>query len=525
MRAILPVAIRDRFVEPPSHPSMPLSDTSPSRLQTAVEALARRIGAQRYEMWFGAGTRLELRDGGLEVITPSPYAADWIRRHFTTALTDVAEEALGLGSDPRIRVRAATSPARGLASDSFDAAAAEGSGSSRVTPSRPAAPSEHDRDLSRADADAPGGRPALPRRRSSSARWRRLEDFVVGSSNGLAYEIARRTGDGGEGAERMLFLHGECGVGKTHLLQGICRRRQERSGDRVQAARVRYTTGEQFTNEFIAAVRGGSVEAFRRRFRGLDVLAIDDVHFLSNKTATQGEFLHTLDAIGLGGATVVLASDEHPRQIGRFNRSLVSRFLAGMVVELAPPDRETRRQLLRRLLAARGFEATEAAEEAIVGSFVASARELEGVAAKLTALSSLESGPRTAPAASGRISLGMVIVERLLAENQRATRRTPVRLAAIVEAVSGVFDVRREDLLSTSKHRAASEARGVVVLLARRLTTLSYPEIARGLGRRNHSAIHAAERRIRSAIESGGSDGESLQERIDRLAHELTRAE
>lgn len=295
----------------------------------------------------------------------------------------------------------------------------------------------------------------------------------------------------------------------------------------MQASRVRYTTGEQFTNEFIAAVRGGSVEAFRRRFRGLDVLAIDDVHFLSNKTATQGEFLHTLDAIGLGGATVVLASDEHPRQIGRFNRSLVSRFLAGMVVELAPPDRETRRQLLRRLLAARGFEATEAAEEAIVGRFVASARELEGVAAKLTALSALDATSRSRGTADshGRISLGMVLVERLLEEDRRATRRTPVRLGAIVEAVADACAVRREDLLSTSKHRTASEARGVVVLLARRLTTLSYPEIARGLGRRNHSAIHAAERRVRTAVEAGGPDAEAMQERIDRLAHDLSRAD
>ena len=494
---------------------MPASNASATRLETAATALIRRLGAQRYEMWFGTGTRLELRDDALEVIVPSPYAAEWIKRHYTDALRDVAAETLGLGEAPRIRIRSAVRHREGD----------HGGGA----PSRDSSPRPVDgaaRESSRADADGPGGRPAVPRRKPAADRWRRLEDFVVGPSNTLAYEIARRTAEGGSGAERMLFLHGECGVGKTHLLQGICRRRHERSGDRIQAARVRYTTGEQFTNEFIAAVRGGLVDAFRRRFRGLDVLAIDDVHFLSNKTATQGEFLHTLDAIGLGGATVVLASDEHPRQIARFNRSLVSRFLAGMVVELDPPDRETRRQLLRRLLAARGFEVTEAAEEAIVGRFVASARELEGVAAKLTALAALDDAPGGASrSAAGRISLGMVLVERLLEEDRRATRRTPVRLTSIVEAVSSTFGVRREELLSTSKHRTASEARGVVVLIARRLTTLSYPEIARGLGRRNHSAIHAAERRVRTVIEEGGATGEAVQERIDRLVHELTRAD
>ncbi|MGA0285874.1 MAG: DnaA ATPase domain-containing protein [Phycisphaerales bacterium] len=500
---------------------MPASDASISRLDTASAALARRIGPQRFDMWFGGGTRLELRDDALEVITPSPYAAEWIKRHFTEALQGVAADTLGLGDAARIRVRAvADAPGRPRA----EGGEADASKSRSETSANSTASERPD---ARADADGPGGRPALPRRRPSSERWRRLDDFVVGPSNTLAFEIARRTADGGAGAERMLFLHGECGVGKTHLLQGICRRRHERSTDRIQAARVRYTTGEQFTNEFIAAVRGGSVDAFRRRFRGLDVLAIDDVHFLSNKTATQGEFLHTLDAIGLGGATVVLASDEHPRQIGRFNRSLVSRFLAGMVVELDPPDRETRRQLLRRLLAARGFEATEAAEEAIVGRYVASARELEGVAAKLTALSALDEGsrPRQPSATSGRMTLGMVLVERLLEEDRRATRRTPVRLGAIVDAVASAFDVGREDLLSASKHRAASEGRGVVVMLARRLTTLSYPEIARGLGRRNHSAIHAAERRIRTAIETGDRSAEALRERIDRMAHELVRAD
>jgi chromosomal replication initiator protein len=504
----------------PSH-RMPAPDRTTRSIDSASAALARRLGPQRYGMWFGSGTRLEVRDDGLDVLTPSPYAAEWIKRHFTDALQGVARETLGLDGPLRVRVRAL--PAR---SSDGEADAPLGADATE-SPSGIVRPPRDGREQSRADADGPGGRPPLSRRRPVAESWRRLEDFVVGSSNTLAYEIARRTAEGGDGAERMLFLHGECGVGKTHLLQGICRRRRERSGDRMQASRVRYTTGEQFTNEFIAAVRGGSVEAFRRRFRGLDVLAIDDVHFLSNKTATQGEFLHTLDAIGLGGATVVLASDEHPRQIGRFNRSLVSRFLAGMVVELAPPDRETRRQLLRRLLAARGFEATEAAEEAIVGRFVASARELEGVAAKLTALSALDATSRSRGTADshGRISLGMVLVERLLEEDRRATRRTPVRLGAIVEAVADACAVRREDLLSTSKHRTASEARGVVVLLARRLTTLSYPEIARGLGRRNHSAIHAAERRVRTAVEAGGPDAEAMQERIDRLAHDLSRAD
>ena len=216
----------------------------------------------------------------------------------------------------------------------------------------------------------------------------------------------------------------------------------------------------------------------------------------------------------------MLASDEHPRQIGRFHRSLVSRFLAGMVVRVEPPDRETRRTLLRRLAAERGLRLGEAAEECLVGRFVGSARELEGAVAKIAALASLGEG-----SGDSRGEVGMLLVEQLLEEDRRVARRTPIRLAAIVETVAEHLEIDREEILGGSKLRRASEARGVVAHLAHRLTTLSFPEIARGLGRRNHSAIHAAEARTREALDAPGNDSERLRESIDRLSHALLRGQ
>lgn len=443
-------------------------------------------------MWFGEGTRFAMHDGDLEVVATSPFAADWIGRNFADALREVARENLGLGDSSRIAVRAP------------DAAAVPDA----ATTARPGRDAGEPR-----PAVAQADPPRAPRPHASDS-WRRLEDFVVGSGNRLAYDASRRIADADESADRMLFLHGDCGVGKTHLLQAICRRRREHS----RGVKIRYTTGESFTNEFIACVRSGSLDSFRRRFRGLELLAIDDVHFLSNKTATQSEFLHTLDSIAHGGSRVVLASDEHPRQIGRFHRSLVSRFLAGMVVRVEAPDRETRRTLLRRLASDRGLRLGAAAEECLVGRFVGSARELEGAVAKLAALASLGESPREA---GGEI--GMLLVEQLLDEDQRLARRTPIRIASIVEAVAEQFGIDREEILGGSKLRRASEARGVVAHLARRLTTLSFPEIARGLGRRNHSSIHAAEARTREAIEAAGDGAERLRESIDRLSHALLR--
>ncbi len=136
---------------------------------------------------------------------------------------------------------------------------------------------------------------------------------MVGTSNRLAYSASRRlTEDPDAATISPLFIHGDCGVGKTHLLQGICRRYAEGSG---HWRAVRFGTGEKFTDEYLAAIRTPTMDAFRKRCRTRELLAIDYVHFLSNKVATQSEFLHTLDAIDLTGARVALASDEHPRQI------------------------------------------------------------------------------------------------------------------------------------------------------------------------------------------------------------------
>jgi len=207
-----------------------------------------------------------------------------------------------------------------------------------------------------------------------STTLRRLEDFVVGESNRLAFAASLQVADGASDAPGILFLHGDCGVGKTHLLQGIVRRRTQRAPRQV----VRYVTAEHFTNEYIAAVRDGSLDQFRKRLRRVDLLAIDDIHFFANKSATQAEFLHTIDAIDLTGARVALVSDEHPRHIRKFSQSLVSRFLSGMVVRVERPDRDTRSQLVRRLARERGLDLTAAAEDLVAGRCAGSIREIEG---------------------------------------------------------------------------------------------------------------------------------------------------
>lgn len=481
------------------------------------EQLAERIGSHRFGLWFEHGTSITVRGARVEVEAANAYVRDWILRNFKDQLDTLATETIGAGASCDVTVGASA-----LADDADAPGAAAAPGPAR-----------------RSGAMQPAGESGLvsatddPRRRSQSATQRgptghgpsarvsrnqslrRLEDFVVGESNRLAFAASSQVGDGSGEAPAILFIHGECGVGKTHLIQGICRRRAERAPRQV----IKYVTAEQFTNEYIASVRDGSLDEFRKRLRRVDLLAIDDIHFFASKTATQAEFLHTIDAIDLSGARIALVSDEHPRHIRKFSQSLVSRFLSGMVVKVERPDRGTRVELVRRLARERGLDLTAAAEDSVAGRCTGSIREIEGAITRLGAMVELD---------GMRGQLGPGTIERLLGEDQAtSTGSAPVRLGHIVEAVCERMRVTRDDLLGSGRHARTVVARGLVAHLARELTTHSYPEIARALGRDTHSAVHTAAKRLRTMIDGDeriAQDGEPVRELVDQLRHDIARA-
>ncbi len=513
--------------------------------RSAARRVAEEIGNRRYEMWFDRQmARLRVEGGSLRVDTANQYVADWIHRHFARELTTVACELIGDGATVAMHV----------APDCF------GRGDREAD--RPGQRSEHapgDRDDTRTGRNGDLRRlPPPPQRRPSGPRGgdrrgaalRRLDEFVAGPSNQFALDAARRLAEAEDATSHLLFVHGDCGVGKTHLLQGICERRRTL----FPRQQIRYTTAEQFTNEYIAAVRENSLDQFRRSLRRLDLLAIDDIHFLSNKTATQGEFLHTMDAIDLTGARIVLASDEHPRQIRKFSQALVSRFLSGMVVHVDRPDRETRLRLVRRLAADRGLVLQAGAEDIVANRCVGSVREIEGALARLSAFASLsagqfggevglsaasvesrlESGSNPSLGGDPGLEIGTIVAERALAvEGGRPSG--PVRVSDIIERVCEQLAVDRDELVGSGRHRRVVLARGIAVYLARELTTQSFPEIARALGRDTHSTAHTAAKRIEQLLLSGervdvqetavaGSDGKvAMGELLAQLRHAILR--
>ncbi len=465
------------------------SDASQTRRHdVGLHALVRRLdaslGAERVDRYFRRDARLSVQGNALIVAVPSPFHCGLIERRFASLLRDLVTESFGPGFRYEIRVEP----------DQFMAAAPP---TQAAKPRRPSATT--------ATRKAARASDAIDERFD-------LDRFLVGASNRVAYDAAIRVADTSSGDTfGRLFIHGVCGVGKSHLLRGIARRRTRRGSEQV-----RCVSAEAFTNEYIQAVQLGRVDAFRRRYRRLDLLCIDDVHFLAGKNATQVELLHTLDAIELDGARLVLASDEHPHQIAELSRALASRFISGMVVEVMTPDTDLRGRLIREFAHRRGLQLTDEAVFSLRDSSGTewSARDIEGAMTRLQAAATL----------AGRHStrLGPADVEAMLRGTSRIDAAAPVRYDQVRDAVCAPLEVESAELGKSGRHPRVVMARALITVLCRELTTMSYPEIARALGKRNHSTVITAHRRVEQQFELNVKlglpiDGITIGQLRDRL--------
>ncbi len=472
--------------------------------RTIEERLADRlmmeVGADRYARYFQGAVRLEHGEGGVVVVrVPSEFHKRWLERQFSEAVMAAARAELGT---VEVTVRWTVDREGGV-----------GEGDGVEESAAPTVVME-------------GGVVAGRERKERVAKARsggvrhRMEDFVVGDCNRLAYSAAMRMAEGGAASYGVLFVHGVCGVGKTHLLQGLAR--MVRSKDPM--TRVRYTTGERFANEYIASVQNRSIDAFRRRYRGVDLLCVDDVHFIAGKRGTQAEFLHTFATLDLEGARVVLASDEHPKQIHDLQESIVSRCVSGMVVGIDRPDRSTRRAIAERAARRRGLVVDESALEALSSLEVESVRDLESAVMHLEACVNLL--PEMAVVHDGVVDGSLV--RRVLGVRESHRPMRPFRVDDILQGCCDVLSVEMSELLGPSRHRRVVIARSLAAMLSRDLTTHSYPEIAKLMHRPNHSTIITACKRIKDQIEAGervgGCGGMSewtLREAYERIAERV----
>jgi len=269
-------------------------------------------------------------------------------------------------------------------------------------------------------------------------------------------------------------------VGKTHLLQGICDAVSRSRPD----ARWMYLSAEDFVNQFVLALKTRKLEAFRRRMRQTDLLAIDDIHFLASKPSTQAEFLHTFNTIDLAGNQVVMASDAHPKMIGQLSEKLVNRFVSGMVVKINAPDFKTRCEICSRYAKGLKKHVPESVIHYIAENLQTNVRELQGALIKLIAFASLQ---------NSRIDLHMA--RAVLAEH--IERCDPiVQISDIESAVATFFGITPAGIHSAKKDRTVALARHFSMYLARKHTKMSSTQIGRCMGNKNHATVLMACKKI-----------------------------
>ena len=461
-----------------------------------------KVRREQYETWFRRTALVSAEDRVACIAAHNAFTRDWLTRYYLDVLQESVEEVLGTAHEIRIVV----DPERtaDLAGKSADAThAEEAPRSQEASPSTegPAYghPGHVSGDLLR-PAPRRGKRASLPNARSLGDRPRsdrgptglldasdvslnatyRFDSFVVGPCNRFAHAACMGVAENPGSIYNPLFLHGSVGLGKTHLLQSLCRSILARDA----GARILYLSCETFVNHFISALENGDLAKFRTKYRNVDLLVVDDIHLLANKERTQEEFFHTFNTLYNAGKQIVLSSDSPPVDIPTLQERLVSRFKWGLVTEIEPPCYETRMAILKRKSKDRGRELPDDVAAFLADRIDNNIRELEGAVTKIIGYASL----------SGQ-EITLQLVRQCLRE-LFSMRSAQPSIEDIMGVVTERFGVKLADLQSRKRTSAIAYPRQIGMYLARRITQMSLEEIGGYFGGRDHSTVLHAVRKI-----------------------------
>ncbi|MEQ8844853.1 MAG: chromosomal replication initiator protein DnaA [Phycisphaerales bacterium] len=301
-----------------------------------------------------------------------------------------------------------------------------------------------------------------------------FENFIIGPGNRLAHAAAKAIAEEPGRRYNPLFIHGDVGLGKTHLLQAICITIQAMHPDWT----IEYVSCDEFTGQFMEAVQAGRMSEFRNEFRQVDMLVIDDVHFLAKRDRTQEEFFHTFNALYQTNRQIVLSSDAPPEDIPDLEDRLVSRFKWGLVSFVEAPDYETRIAIVRTKAKLRGLVLGEGVAEHIAACIDSNIRELEGAITNLQIRASVDGRP-----------LNLELARETIIAPERTAAPTSATMQAVLDATTGFYGVKLADLQARKKTRSIARPRQVVMYLARKHTRHSLEEIGGYLGGRDHTTV------------------------------------
>ena len=455
----------------------------------ALDGLDDSLLSPQHRAWVNLTRPLGLVAGNAVLEAPN----DFVKEVLDSRLRQVVAGALSAayGRDIRVVVTVQPPPVSGHSYDEADRGApVEDQRSERRDEASRALPGTG-RDRTPDDPFARTARSADSRRSEQPIEQARLnpkytfETFVIGASNRFAHAAAVAVAEAPAKAYNPLFVYGESGLGKTHLLHAIGHYAQRL----FAGARVRYVSSEEFTNDFINSLRDDKQHAFQRRYRDVDVLLVDDIQFLENKERTQEEFFHTFNTLHNANKQIVISSDRPPKQLSTLEDRLRTRFEWGLITDVQPPDLETRIAILRKKAAQDRLAAPADVLEFIASKIATNIRELEGALIRVTAFASLN-----------RQVVDLSLAEIVLKDLIPAEGGPEITGATIMAATAEYFGLTMEDLCGSSRSRVLVTGRQIAMYLCRELTDLSLPKIGQMFGGRDHTTVIHADRKIRGQM-------------------------
>jgi chromosomal replication initiator protein len=476
--------------------------------ETALESVWNEVVAELaaatlsplQRAWIQLTKPVGLLDGTALIAAPSEFAKDTIERALREEI--VAALSSKLGREVTLAVKLDTDPAASDGQAAPPEPAREPHGQVSPNGDRPAgAPPRPEQHASA--AVEPFTRPAQPQAAKTKLNERyTFETFVIGSSNRFANAAAVAVAEAPAWAYNPLFVWGESGLGKTHLLHAVGHYAQRL----FPGMRVRYVSTEEFTNDFINSLRDDRKVAFHRRYREVDVLLVDDVQFLEGKEGTQEEFFHTFNTLHNANKQIVVSSDRPPKHLETLEDRLRTRFEWGLITDIQPPELETRIAILRKKAAQDRLNVPPEVLEFIADRIERNIRELEGALIRVTAYASLNRQAID-------VSSAEIVLRDLIPDFQSPDISTSTIMAVVAE----FFAVTVEDLCGPSKTKALAQARQIAMYLCRELTDASLPRIGQAFGGRDHTTVIHAERKIRKEMAERRRTYDQVQELTSRI--------
>ena len=439
-------------------------------------AIAEGVGQDRFELWF-RGAQITLEGSTVRIATGTSFTLGRMRTSMRSEIESACQAVLGCDArvefhlTPLVAVESAA-VAEEQSTSNTSAGDISGTSTDASADRAAAAPSLA------AGVDAEG---ATPRPHGSSRKkFAKLETFVSGSMNQVAIAAAEMVA-GNLGSVSPLFLYGATGIGKSHLAQGIWSRVRRRSN----GPRCVYLTAEQFTTYFLQALNGSGMPSFRRRYRKVDLLVIEDIQFLAGKRTTIVELQHTIDEVAQEGGQIVLTADGSPAELSGLGSELATRLTGGLVVRVEAPDEGARRQIIEDAARQRGLQLPATVVASIAERLVGDVRKLLGAVNRLHAACLAWNCPVVHEALAAKA------LEDLFRGNVRS-----VGLAEVEQAVCSVFEVTTTHLRSASKSRKHSQPRMLAMWLARKYTRVGLSEIGDHFGSRSHATVISATKKV-----------------------------